>query len=51
MKVLDKIILDGVFEVTDAQFASSDVRDKLASFSRRARVSRTTPMREARFPI
>ena len=36
VKVLDKIILDGVFEVTDAKFASSDVRDKLASFSRRA---------------
>lgn len=36
VKVLDKIILDGVFEVSDAKFASSDVRDKLASFSRRA---------------
>jgi hypothetical protein len=36
VKVLDKLLLDGQFIVTDARFASSDVRDKLASFSRRA---------------
>jgi hypothetical protein len=36
VKVLDKLVLDGEFDVTDARFASSDVRDKLASFSRRA---------------
>jgi AsmA-like C-terminal region len=35
-KVLDKLTLDGEFDVTDARFASSDVRDKLASFSRHA---------------
>jgi hypothetical protein len=36
VKVLDKLTLDGEFNVTDARFASSDVRDKLASFSRHA---------------
>jgi hypothetical protein len=36
VKVLDKLTLDGEFTVTDARFASSDVRDKLASFSRHA---------------
>jgi hypothetical protein len=36
IKVLDKLTLDGEFAVTDARFASSDVRDKLASFSRHA---------------
>jgi AsmA-like C-terminal region len=36
VKVLDKLTLDGEFDVTDARFASSDVRDKLASFSRHA---------------
>ena len=36
VKVLDKLILDGEFDVSDARFASSDVRDKLASFSRHA---------------
>jgi hypothetical protein len=36
VKVLDKLTLDGEFDVTEARFASSDVRDKLASFSRHA---------------
>jgi hypothetical protein len=36
VKVLDKLTLDGEFDVSDARFASSDVRDKLASFSRHA---------------
>jgi hypothetical protein len=36
VKVLDKLVLDGEFDVSDARFASSDVRDKLASFSRHA---------------
>ena len=36
VKVLDKLTLNGEFDVTDARFASSDVRDKLASFSRHA---------------
>jgi hypothetical protein len=36
VKVLDKLTLAGDFDVTDARFASSDVRDKLASFSRHA---------------
>jgi hypothetical protein len=36
VKVLDKMTLDGEFTVTDARFANSDVRDKLASFSRHA---------------
>jgi len=36
VKVLDKLLLDGEFDVTDARFTSSDVRDKLASFSRHA---------------
>jgi hypothetical protein len=36
VKVLDKLLLDGTFDVSDARFASSDVRDKLASFSRHA---------------
>jgi hypothetical protein len=36
VKVLDKLTLDGQFNVTDARFASSDVRDKLASFSAHA---------------
>ncbi len=36
VKVLDKLKLDGEFIVTEARFASSDVRDKLASFSRHA---------------
>jgi AsmA-like protein len=36
VKVLDKLRLDGEFDVTDARFANSDVRNKLASFSRHA---------------
>jgi hypothetical protein len=36
VKVLDKLTLDGEFGVTDARFANSDVRNKLASFSRHA---------------
>jgi hypothetical protein len=36
VKILDKLTLDGEFNVSDAQFASSEVRDKLASFSRHA---------------
>jgi hypothetical protein len=36
VKVLDKLALDGEFDVTDARFTSSEVRDKLASFSRHA---------------
>jgi hypothetical protein len=36
VKVLDKLVLDGTFDVSDARFTSSDVRDKLASFSRHA---------------
>lgn len=36
VKILDKLTLDGEFVVTDGRFASSDVRDKLASFSRHA---------------
>jgi AsmA-like C-terminal region len=36
VKVLDKLTLDGEFDVSDARFASSEVRDKLASFSRHA---------------
>jgi hypothetical protein len=36
VKVLDKLTLDGEFDVTDARFANSDVRNKLASFSRHA---------------
>ena len=36
VKVLDKLVLDGEFTVSDGRFASSDVRDKLAAFSRHA---------------
>jgi hypothetical protein len=36
VKVLDKLKLDGEFDVTDGQWASAEVRDKLASFSRHA---------------
>jgi hypothetical protein len=36
VKVLDKLTLDGEFNVSDARFASSDVRAKLESFSRHA---------------
>lgn len=36
VKVLDKLTLDGEFNVSDGRFASSDVRDKLESFSRHA---------------
>ncbi len=36
IKVLDKLNLDGEFTVTDGRFASSDVREKLESFSRHA---------------
>jgi hypothetical protein len=36
VKVLDKLALDGEFTVSDGRFASSDVRDKLAAFSRHA---------------
>src|SRR5450432_240070 len=36
VKVLDKLVLDGEFIVHDGRFASSDVRDKLAAFSRHA---------------
>ncbi len=34
--VLDKLKLDGEFDVTDGQWASEEVRDKLESFSRHA---------------
>jgi hypothetical protein len=36
VKVLDKLVLDGEFTVSNGRFASSDVRDKLAAFSRHA---------------
>jgi hypothetical protein len=36
VKVLDKLKLDGEFAVTDGQWASEEVRDKLESFSRHA---------------
>jgi hypothetical protein len=36
VKVLDKLKLDGAFGVTDAQWASADVREKLESLSRHA---------------
>jgi hypothetical protein len=36
VKVLDKLTLDGEFTVSDARFASSDVREKLEAFSRHA---------------
>jgi hypothetical protein len=36
VRVLDKLVLDGEFTVSDGRFASSDVRDKLAAFSRHA---------------
>ncbi len=36
VKVLDKLKLDGEFDVTDGQWASEEVRDKLESFSRHA---------------
>jgi AsmA-like C-terminal region len=36
VKVLDKLTLDGEFDVSEARFASSEVRSKLASFSRHA---------------
>jgi hypothetical protein len=36
VKVLDKLKLDGEFDVTDGQWASAEVRDKLESFSRHA---------------
>ena len=40
VKVLDKLALDGEFTVSDGRFASSDVRDKLAAFSRHAQGQR-----------
>jgi hypothetical protein len=36
VKVLDKLKLDGEFSVTDGQWASAEVREKLESFSRHA---------------
>jgi hypothetical protein len=36
VKVLDKLSLAGEFTVSDARFASSEVREKLEAFSRRA---------------
>ena len=36
VKVLDKLKLDGEFGVTDGQWASAEVREKLESFSRHA---------------
>jgi AsmA-like C-terminal region len=36
MKVLDKLRLDGDFSVTDGQWTSADVREKIESFSRHA---------------
>jgi hypothetical protein len=36
VKVLDKLQLDGDFDVTDGKWASDDVREKLESFSRHA---------------
>jgi AsmA-like C-terminal region len=36
VKVLDKLQLDGEFGITDGQWTSSEVREKLASFSRHA---------------
>jgi AsmA-like C-terminal region len=36
VKVLDRLKLDGEFGVTDGQWSSEDVRDKLESFSRHA---------------
>jgi hypothetical protein len=36
VKVLDKLKLDGEFDVTDARWTSAEVRDKLESFSRHA---------------
>jgi hypothetical protein len=36
VKVLDKLKLDGEFDVTDGQWASAEVRQKLESFSRHA---------------
>ncbi len=36
VKVLDKLVLDGEFTVSGGRFANSDVRDKLAAFSRHA---------------
>jgi hypothetical protein len=36
VKVLDKLKLDGEFDVTNGQWASAEVRDKLESFSRHA---------------
>ncbi len=36
VKILDKLKLDGEFDVTDGRWASAEVRDKLESFSRHA---------------
>ena len=36
VKVLDKLQLDGEFDVTDGRWASDEVREKLESFSRHA---------------
>src|SRR5262249_9740827 len=36
VKVLDKLKLDGDFDVTDGQWASEELREKLESFSRHA---------------
>ena len=43
VKVLDKLSLAGEFTVTDARFASSDVREKLEAFSRRAQGKQKNP--------
>jgi hypothetical protein len=43
VKVLDKLVLGGEFTVSNARFASSEVRQKLESFSRRAQGQATNP--------